>query len=276
MKRSMSVVLASVLSASAWGADLLTVYRDALQNDAQFMAAKAAREAGQEKAVQGRAGLLPGIGLSASTSWNTNTYTGTDRDFNANAYGAELRQPVFNQANWAQFRQGQLQTALADMEFEAARQDVIVRVAERYFAVLNARDTVTSLRTLREAAARQLELARKSFEVGTVTVTDVHEAQSRFDLTSAQVIAAENTLEVARQSLAQVTGKAPEVLNGLRDGASLTRPQPDDIVQWVEAAREHSTGVQIQQIGVGVMFIVLVDPPIAAHADGHVAQQIAH
>ena len=248
MKRSMSVVLASVLSASAWGADLLTVYRDALQNDAQFMAAKAAREAGQEKAVQGRAGLLPGIGLSASTSWNTNTYTGTDRDFNANAYGAELRQPVFNQANWAQFRQGQLQTALADMEFEAARQDVIVRVAERYFAVLNARDTVTSLRTLREAAARQLELARKSFEVGTVTVTDVHEAQSRFDLTSAQVIAAENTLEVARQSLAQVTGKAPEVLNGLRDGASLTRPQPDDIVQWVEAAREHSTGVQIQQI----------------------------
>ena len=84
--------------------------------------------------------------------------------------------------------------------------------------------------------------------MGTVTVTDVHEAQSRFDLTSAQVIAAENTLEVARQSLAQVTGKAPEVLNGLRDGASLTRPQPDDIVQWVEAAREHSTGVQIQQI----------------------------
>ena len=248
MKRSLVLILAGMWSAAAWSADLLSVYRDAVQNDAQFAAARASREAGQEKTIQGRAGLLPGIGLSASTAWNDNTYTGVDRSFNANAYGAELRQPLFNQANWAQYRQGQLQTALADAQFQAAQQDLIVRVAERYFAVLNARDGVAALSTLKEAAAKQLELAKKSFEVGTVTVTDVHEAQSRFDLSSAQLIAAENTLEVARQSLAQLTGNAPEALNGLREGASLTRPQPDDVVQWVEAARQHSYGVQVQQL----------------------------
>ncbi len=250
MKRSVSLVLVGLfsLSASAWGADLMSVYRDALSHDARFMAAKAEREAGQEKVVQGRAGLLPGIGASATSTWNQNTYNSVDRNFNSNTIGAELRQPVFNWGNWVQYRQGELQTALAEAQFQLARQDLILRVADAYFGVLNAQDALTSLRSLREAAAQQLELSKKSFEVGTVTVTDVHEAKSRFDLASAQVIAAENTLEVARQTLAQIIGEAPEGVQGLREGASLENPAPDDIGQWVQAAEQQSFGVQIQQI----------------------------
>ena len=194
----------------------MSVYRDALGNDAKFMAAKAQLEAGREKVVQGRAGLLPGIGATATTTWNENTYNGIDRNFNSNTYGAELRQPLFNYGNWIQYRQGELQTGLAEAQFQVARQDLILRVSEAYFNVLNAQDTLTSLRALREAASQQLELARKSFEVGTVTVTDVHEAKSRFDLSSAQVIAAENSLEVARQTLAQIIGSVPEGVQGLR------------------------------------------------------------
>jgi len=248
MKRSVGVFLAGLFSVSASAADLMSVYRDAVSNDAQFMAAKASLEAGQEKRVQGRAGLLPGIGASATTTWNENTYNGIDRNFNSNTIGAELRQPLFNWNNWVQYRQGELQTLLAGAQFQLARQDLILRVSQAYFDVLNARDALTSLRTLHEASGQQLELAKKSFEVGTVTVTDVHEAQSRYDLTSAQVIAAENALEVARQTLAQIIGKEPEVLDGLREGASLTLPEPQDIGQWASAASQQSYGVQIQQI----------------------------
>ncbi|KAA3651581.1 MAG: channel protein TolC [Proteobacteria bacterium] len=264
MKRTLSVLLVSLASASAWGADLMSVYRDALQNDARFAAAKAQREAGQEKTLQGRAGILPGIGLSASTTWNDNTYSGVDRSFNSNAYGAELRQPVFNRAVWTQYEQGQLQTALANTQFEQARQDLIIRVSEAYFAVLNAQDATTALRSLREAAVQQLELAKKSFEVGTVTVTDVHEAQSRFDLASARLIAAENALEVARQSLAQIIGKAPEGVAGLRPGAELGRPQPDDMRQWVGAAETDGFGVQIQQIATRI-----ADREVTRNESGH-------
>lgn len=264
MKRTLSVLLISLASASAWGADLMSVYRDALQNDARFAAAKAQREAGQEKTIQGRAGILPGIGMSASTTWNDNTYSGVDRSFNSNAYGAELRQPVFNRAVWTQYEQGQLQTALANTQFEQARQDLIIRVSEAYFAVLNAQDATTALRSLREAATQQLELAKKSFEVGTVTVTDVHEAQSRFDLASAQLIAAENALEVARQQLAQITGKAPEGVAGLRAGVELGRPQPDDMRQWVSAAEADGLGVQAQQIATRI-----ADREVTRNESGH-------
>lgn len=264
MKRTLSVLLISLASASAWGADLMSVYRDALQNDARFAAAKAQREAGQEKTIQGRAGILPGIGMSASTTWNDNTYSGVDRSFNSNAYGAELRQPVFNRAVWTQYEQGQLQTALANTQFEQARQDLIIRVSEAYFAVLNAQDATTALRSLREAATQQLELAKKSFEVGTVTVTDVHEAQSRFDLASAQLIAAENALEVARQQLAQITGQAPEGVAGLRAGVELGRPQPDDMRQWVSAAEADGLGVQAQQIATRI-----ADREVTRNESGH-------
>lgn len=248
MKRVVCIMAASVISASAWSADLLSVYRDALQNDAVFAAARAEREAGQEKSVQGRAGLLPGIGASASTDWNQNTYSGVDRNFNSNDWGAELRQPLFNWANWQQFEQGKLQASLADAQFEVARQDLIVRVSDAYFAVLNAQEVLASLSSLHEANGQQLELAKKSFEVGTVTVTDVHEAQSRFDLTSAQVIAASSALEVAQHDLARIIGHTLDGVQGLREGASLARPQPDDIDQWVDAATRFSYGVQSQEI----------------------------
>ena len=264
MKRRLSLILASLFTVSAWGADLMSVYRDALGNDAKFMAAKAQLEAGREKVVQGRAGLLPGIGASATTTWNENTYNGIDRNYNSNTYGAELRQPLFNWGNWVQFRQGELQTALAEAQFEVARQDLILRVSEAYFSVLNAQDTLTSLRALREAASQQLELARKSFEVGTVTVTDVHEAKSRFDLSSAQVIAAENSLEVARQTLAQIIGSVPEGVQGLRPGASLTPPQPTDINQWVQAAEQQSYGVQVQRIAADI-----ADREVSRNRAGH-------
>lgn len=252
MKHRLVVLIAGLFSLSASGADLMSVYQDALANDAQFKSAAAQRLAGEEKVVQGRAGLLPGIGASASTNWNQNTYNDIDRDFNSNTIGAELRQPLFNWSRWVQFQQGRLQTALSEAQFQLARQDLILRVSQAYFDVLNAQDTLSSLRTLHEAAGQQLELAKKSFEVGTVTVTDVHEAQSRFDLTSAQVIAAENALEVARQTLAQIIGKPPEPLQGLREGASLARPEPEVIDAWVDAARQQSYGVQIQQIATDI------------------------
>ena len=253
MKRILAVCIAGIFSGGALAADLLQVYRDALANDAKFSAARAQYEAGQKKVVQGRAGLLPQIGLGADTTWNDTNLkpkggVSNDYTYNSNGYGVQLTQPLFRWQNWVQFKQGELQTALADTQFGIARQDLVLRVAEAYFNVLNAQDALDAVTQLRMAAAEQLELAKTSFEVGTVTITDVHEAQSRFDLASAQEIAAQNQLEVARQTLAQVIGKQPEPLAGLREGVALQRPQPENIADWVAAAESGSFGVQAQQL----------------------------
>lgn len=251
MKRVLAVLVAGLAPVAAWPADLMAVYRDALAHDAQYASARASYEAGQERVVQGRAGLLPSVVASANTTWNdTKLSNGFDlqRRYNSNGYTVQLSQPLFRWQNWMQYQQGKLQTALAVSQFGQAGQDLILRVAQAYFDVLAAQDVLDAVTQLRTAASEQLEIAKTSFEVGTVTITDVHEAQSRHDLAVAQEIAAKNTLDVRREALAQIVGHEPEALAGLRSGVTLSRPQPDDVAAWVDAARQDAYGVQAQQI----------------------------
>lgn len=252
MNRILAICLSALFSGGALAADLMQMYQEALANDAKFSAARAQFEAGQERVAQGRAGLLPQIGLNADASWNDSEIEAragrTSGDYDSRGYGVQLTQPLFRWQNWVQFKQGELQTALAGAQFDAQRQELVLRVAEAYFDVLNAQDAVEAVSQLRTAAGEQLELARTSFEVGTVTITDVHEAPSRFDLASAQEIAAQNQLEVARQVLAQIIGRQPDTLAGLREGVALQRPQPDSIADWVNAAEAGNLGVQAQQL----------------------------
>jgi len=248
MKRAVALWVGSLMCASAWSADLLQVYRDALAYDAPYASARAQRDAGQERVVQARAGLLPVIGANGGTTYNDADINSRSVQYNSNSYGVQLTQPLFRWQNWVQFKQGELQTAFADTQFGLAQQDLILRVAQAYFDVLNAQDVLTAVTQLRQAAAEQLEIAKTSFEVGTVTITDVHEAQSRFDLANAQEIAAQSDLDVRRQTLAQIIGREPEMLAGLRPGVTIGRPQPDAAAAWMAAAEQGGYGVQLQQL----------------------------
>ena len=113
--------------------------------------------------------------------------------------------------------------------------------------MLYAQESLAAVRANKQAITQQLELAKKSFEVGTVTITDAHEAQSRYDLASAQEIAAENDLEVKRYALRVIVGKDPGALHRLKARAILNPPQPASMDQWVEAAEKDSFVVQAQE-----------------------------
>jgi outer membrane protein len=257
-KNGLSLMIAGCLSAGAaelsHGADLMAVYRDAIAYDAQYASARASLEAGREKLPQGRAGLLPTIGLAASTTWNdidtTRRVAGateTNTKYNNNGWTVTLSQPLFRWQNWVAYTQSELAVVQAEAQFGLARQELIVRAAQAYFDVLLAQDTLATARAQKVAIAEQLESAKRNFEVGTATITDTHEAQARYDLTSAQEIAADNDLSGKRQALRAVIGKEPEGLKNLRSGVQLVRPQPDDINKWVEMAESASASVQIYQ-----------------------------
>ncbi|KAF0162711.1 MAG: tolC [Rhodocyclaceae bacterium] len=259
MKKVLPLMIAGCLSAGgfanlAHSADLMTVYRDALAYDAQFASARAALDAGREKLPQGRAGLLPTVGLSANTTWNRQETdirrtppTSSSTEYNSNGWSVSLSQPLFRWQNWVAYTQSELAVAQAEAQFGLARQELIVRAAQAYFDVLLAQDTLATAQAQKVAIAEQLESAKRNFEVGTATITDTHEAQARYDLTSAQEIAAMNDLSVKRQVLRSVIGKEPEGLKNLKPGVQLVRPQPDDIDKWVEMAESASASVQIYQ-----------------------------
>jgi outer membrane protein len=242
---------------SASAADLLSVYRDAVAADAPYAAARSQLAAGREQLTQGRAGLLPSLSVSANTTWNevdnhlrqSSPFFPTDTNgkYNSNGWTATLTQPLFRWQNWSGYRQSEFAVAQSEAQFAQARQDLVLRVAQAYFAVLLAEDTLTTSRAQKSAISEQLAAAKRNFEVGTATVTDSQEAQARYDLATSQEIAAESDLQVKREALRAIIGKEPEALKHLKADAQIGRPQPDDIAKWSDAAEQGNPNVAMAQ-----------------------------
>ena len=173
-------------------------------------------------------------------------------------------QPLFRQQNWLAYTESELQVAISDAQFHLAEQDLIVRVAQAYFDVLISQDSVQLAEAQKKAIAEQLEQARRNFEVGTATITDTYEAQARFDLTNAQLIAAQSNLEIKRRSLQQIANTNPGELRPIGAELKLDSPQPADVSKWVDDAQQHNLQVVIAQAGAE-----LAGKEVARNRGGH-------
>ncbi|WP_420476050.1 TolC family outer membrane protein [Noviherbaspirillum sp. ST9] len=258
MRKSVIATLlaGSFLTLNAHALDLVQVYREALANDAPFASARAQLTAGQERSTQGRAGLLPTIGVGGSYTRNdlesNSAGITTNRDFTSRGYTVSLSQPLFRLANWEQYQQGKLSVALSEAQFAQSQQDLILRVAQAYFDVLASQDTLATVQAQKTAITEQLASAKRNFEVGTATITDTHEAQARYDLAIAQEFAAQNDLEIKRTALQQIIGKPAGSLATLRPGVKLTPPEPGIVDNWVQSAEQQNFGVVGQQLALEI------------------------
>ncbi len=240
-------------------ADLLQVYRDARANDAAFASAQATLKAGRERLPQGRALILPTINLTGSTSYTDGDVRSgvpnavfVPRVFSSNAWTVSLNQPLFRLGNWAQYEQAEFQVAQAEAQFGLSSQDLIIRTAQAYFDVLASQDSLAFIRAQKAAITEQLEQARRNFEVGTTTITDTHEAQARFDLSTSQEIVAQNDLEIRQRALQLLIGKFPGALSPLRQQLQLSPPQPSDMETWVDTAQRQNFTVRVQEAAVEI------------------------
>ncbi len=230
-------------------ADLLDVYREALEQDAQYAAARAAHRAAQEKLPQGRAGLLPTLTLSGVKQRQLiNSSLGPEREINRAGLVIQATQPLFRMENFVAYEQSKIQVMQADSQFIIAAQDLILRVAQAYFDVLIAQFDVGVEEDQKEAIERQLKQAKGNFEAGTSTIVDTYEAQARFDLTVSRLIVAKNAFEVSKRKLQKITGRFPDNLARLYDSDpglfALKYASQED---WLTVAEQNSLTIRVQQ-----------------------------
>ena len=234
--------------------DLLQVYRQAMESDPVLKAAAASREASQEAKPQARALLLPNVGVTAEqgrTFGIAGSPTGQS-SFNSHNYAIGLVQPVYNRGNQVQQRVADAVVGQSDVDFQNAQNELILRVSQGYFGVLAALDNLTYATAEKNAFARQLEQANRRFEVGLATITDVYDAQARFDAAISQEIDATNKLADARELLRQLTGQEYAQLKLLSERMPLSLPKPSDPETWVTMALENnlnlrSAGFEVDQ-----------------------------
>jgi outer membrane protein len=238
--------MGTAFSSTAFGEDLLQVYRLAEQKDPQFLGVQSSYKATLEHVPQARARLLfPNLSISANTTenWQDIKYNsgfsflpGGNYSYNSRGYSLNLTQPVFHWDRYMQLKQAGSEVRQAQLEVDSARQDLIVTVAQRYFDVLAAIDNVEFSRAEKEALARQLDQTQQRFKVGLIAITDVQEAKAGYDLSVADEIAAKKALDDAHEALREVSGDISKNLDQLSDTLPLITPEPADAEKWTQTA----------------------------------------
>jgi outer membrane protein len=249
-----TLVFAALLLAQpvlAGNANLSAVYQMARENDAEYAAARQSFKAGQEKIPQGRAGLLPTVNLGANARYNdSHSSISPTTDYGSQGVSLTLTQPLYRKQNLEAYEQAKIQALVSEQQLKLAEQKLLLSVAQAYFAVLQAQDVLATVQSQKLAYAEQLAQARKSFEVGASTITDTHEAQARYDLTTAQEFAAQNDLEVKRRSLEKIINSESPELARLVESTKLSLPEPNNMDVWVKQAEEGGIAVNLSQSAV--------------------------
>lgn len=259
-KRIPLTLLAVAIGAAATAAsaeDLMQIYQEAHQADPTLATADANKGASEAGVGIARAPLLPQLGaslgyqhsdsrsssISAQPTGNGNyalvPSIGNSQGRSRSAQGT-LTQTLFNWGDISRLRGARENARGAGAGYDAAVQDLIVRTATAYFNVLTADDQLAFAQANEKALAKQLDQAEQRYKVGLSAITDVHEARANHDSAVAQVIQAQNGVDTARESVAQITGRDFGELKKLREDLPLDKPTPDNLQAWVDTAIKNS------------------------------------
>ena len=223
----LSTLTAALLATSpAFALDLVESWQAAIQHDREFAVARAASLTAQPRRDQANALWRPRVTLTATGGVASSETQTQGAQFETPAFGRSndvafstsvnngtlgrwavtAQQPLYNPERRAQQQQLDLSANLAELEWQAAQQSLILRTAARYFDVALAQETVRVLQQQRDAVERATTEAQDRFKMGSSPVTDTHEAQARLAGIRAQVLAAESDLKIKQGLLADSTG----------------------------------------------------------------------
>jgi outer membrane protein len=233
---------------------LIDIYTIAKAQDTEIQQAEQNYNASIQEKPIARASLLPQINLSAETSDNdletegqTFGVSGGDANYNSNGYSLRLTQSLYNYDFYVQLRQAKNTVAKAQIELDASKQDLVLRVTDLYFNILDAEDDLKFATAEKDAINRQLQQAENRFEVGLIPITDVKEAQASFDRSVAREIEAQVRLELSIDALAVTTGERITDLKKLSQRVELVRPDPDSVSDWINTALNQNLNLLINE-----------------------------
>ncbi len=234
-------------AAAATLSEIVTLAR---AEDAPYRAARHAYRAGLEKREQAKALYRPTVTLNANARENNEKAVpgAPERNYASSTAGVSVVQPLWRPQNEPAFQQGELQSQVAEQQFLLAEQELLLRVSRAYFEILQAQDALGAVGAQKQAFAQQLAQARRNFEVGVAPITETNEAQSRYDLTLAQEIAASNELEIKRRVLEKIINRPAPALARLDPAAEYKPPTTAMMDSLVERAPTENLAVAVSRL----------------------------
>ncbi|MHB1948947.1 MAG: TolC family outer membrane protein [Gammaproteobacteria bacterium] len=246
------VLLGIPLNAMA-STTLMEVYRQAMVSDQIYQQAVSQRLSTKEGVPISLSQLLPAASILGTPILTHITSSGpgaafigqtTQRGYNVNL---SVSQTIFNFSQFANLNSARALSKQADAILNAATQDLMLRVAKAYFAVLNDIENLRYIIATKQAYAEQLDQVNQQYKVGLKTITDVYTAQASYDGSVANFIAAQTTLANDKENLRVITGIYYPHLSKLSEEFPLTTPQPASIDIWVTTAQRQNWNIKAAQ-----------------------------
>ena len=221
---------------------LVSVYHEAVDNNADLAAARADYAARKEVVPQARAGLLPNLSGGAESSSVRTSIDQPSRTTTRSAvvYQATLAQPIFRIDRWFQLKAAESVNEQAALQLSATEQNLILQTAESYFSVLRAQDTLAATKAEEAAFKRQLDQSRERFDVGLSDKTDVLQSQASYDTSRANRIVAQRQVDDAFEALITLTNRQYNAIEGMRHTLPILPPSPNNAKIWVETAAQQN------------------------------------
>lgn len=234
------ILLQSTCPASLYAMDLMEAYSRARGHDALFGVAFYEHEAARTLPKQGRAILFPTIQARGSAARiNYDSAPAFYRDYTSKSMSVNLQQPLFSLPRYHEYRQYKIRGNIGEVRFVSAEQDLLFRVSEAYFNVLAAGNLLDLIDVEKKAIEEQGVQARRMFEAGVTTITDVHDAEARLDDVLAGEIEAKNDLDFQIEAFKKIVGTEPARLDFLKEEVPFGIPGPENLDAWIEIAKEY-------------------------------------
>lgn len=228
--------------------NIISIYQQAIEFDPTVKAARFQLEMTEAQRAQAGSVLLPQVNASANISSNEQLSTSTSptNNYRGERYTVSLTQTIFDTfklLNWERFHNivEQQQANQTD-----ALQTLMYNVVERYFKALEYIDAFNLVDQEITTAKKQLEQMRRRFEKQVVKVTDVYELEAKVDKLEADKIAVSTQIDIAKQSIIELTGNKITYLSPLGDTVKFD-PLQENIDSLIEKAKVLNPSVIAQQ-----------------------------
>ncbi|WP_349744770.1 TolC family outer membrane protein [Roseateles cavernae] len=241
--------------------DLLQAYAQARASDPVLAAAEAARGGVREELGQARAPLLPQWTL-AWTQEHQRLAGGSEQ--RSRELQHRISQVLLDFARMARLRSAQARDEGQQALLQAARQALLVRVAQAYFGVLSASDALATVQANEDAFARQVQQAQARFAASLGAQVDIEQARTYHALARANTVAARKALLDAREALAEITGSPPGPLKPLAQDLAALPPEAAEREAWVTQALRDNPALRAEQLALSASEQAL-DAARAAH-----------
>ena len=261
MKRLLSsACVATVFAASsaptANAMSLAEAFIAARSNDSQYRGAALEREAVRLGVPIARAGLLPQIGFTLSSSEVSGTRTFPNSlnqdvavhvEYATPTSALSLRAPVLNFEGLYRLRQAQAQSEVAEQTFRARSLTLVDRVGTAYIQALLVRAAMAA--TDREVEATQQQYARSQQRQlrGEGTRTEVAQTLAALEQARYRQLDTRDQFNIAMVRLRQITGQETDTLLELPEDFRPAPLQPGLLADWLAMAIDQSPTISARR-----------------------------